>query len=566
MSSLVFYRKWRPQTFADVVGQEHIVRTLLNALATGRVAHAYLFTGPRGTGKTSTARILAKAVNCLATEGRGEPCNRCASCVSFNEGRSLDLVEMDAASNRGIDEIRDLRERAYYVPAEARRKVYIIDEAHGLTGPAANAFLKLLEEPPAHVIFILATTEPHLVISTIASRCQRFDFRRLGAPAIVQRLRHIAEQEGIAVADRGLELIARSATGSLRDAENILEQLVTIYGPEISEEQVREFLGLGHQVWAMALVRHLVHRDLPGGLRLVQEAVAQGADPRQVHRLTMEGLRSLLLVKVGAATTEELPPQEMEELGSLARGMGLEDMAKLVIAFAKADFRLDPYSPLPLEIAFTEALLSVQETAVPTQAPARASASEPVRSHEAPASARSPRGTEASRAAAPAALAASAAAEVEREAATSATPQPVRPERPSVAPVLSSDQRSPVQALSANWKQLVAAAKKRSPLASGLLNSSCHPEEGAEGEIVLVFKYPLHRDKMVERRENLRAVEEAIEELLGMRYRVRCALASSQESPPARQSVQEAAEGQYVDNPLVQEALRMGLRVIEGDN
>ena len=193
MASQVFYRKWRPQTLAEVVGQEPVTRTLANALTTGRVAHAYLFCGPRGTGKTSTGRILAKAVNCLNSQG-GEPCNSCIMCQAINEGRALDLLEIDGASNRGIDEIRDLREKINFAPNSARYKVYIIDEVHMLTEPAFNALLKTLEEPPPHAIFVLATTEVHKIPLTILSRCQRFDFRRLGQAAMVSKLQEICEQ------------------------------------------------------------------------------------------------------------------------------------------------------------------------------------------------------------------------------------------------------------------------------------------------------------------------------------------------------------------------------------
>ncbi|MDD4860112.1 MAG: DNA polymerase III subunit gamma/tau, partial [Dehalococcoidales bacterium] len=225
MSSQVFYRKWRPQTLAEVVGQQAVTQTLLNALAGERVSHAYLFCGPRGTGKTSTGRILAKAINCITNEGKGEPCNTCLLCQSITEGRAMDVIEVDAASNRGIDEIRDLREKVNYAPSQARHKVYIIDEVHMLTKEASNALLKTLEEPPPHVIFILATTEAHKVLPTILSRCQRFDFRRISQTDVVNKLAQVCQTEGIKIEPQSLNLIARTSTGSLRDAENLLQQL-----------------------------------------------------------------------------------------------------------------------------------------------------------------------------------------------------------------------------------------------------------------------------------------------------------------------------------------------------
>ena len=233
--SEVYYRKWRPRTLAEVVGQGPVTKTIRQAVAQGRVAHAYLFCGPRGTGKTSTARILAKAVNCLAPR-EGEPDNECAICQAINEGRALDLIEIDAASNRGIDDIRELSDKIRFSPGEARYKVYIIDEVHMLTEAAFNALLKTLEEPPAHAIFVLATTESHKVPPTVISRCQRFDFRRIPLEVMVEKLRELCRGEGIEAQGEALALIARTARGSLRDAENLLEQAAVSYGSPLSDE------------------------------------------------------------------------------------------------------------------------------------------------------------------------------------------------------------------------------------------------------------------------------------------------------------------------------------------
>jgi DNA polymerase-3 subunit gamma/tau len=243
MASQALYRKWRSQTFDELVGQAHVTHTLMNALKLGRVAHAYLFAGPRGTGKTSMARLLAKAVNCQAEPGLERPCNRCHICTAINEARLLDLIEIDAASNTGVDDIRDLRDKVSFRPAEARIKFYIIDEAHMLSNSAFNALLKTLEEPPDHVIFVLATTEPERIPATITSRCQRFEFKRIKLHEVTDRLAYIIAQEGFTAEPAALEYIARQGGGSMRDAISLLDQLTAYSSQEITLELVRTVLG-----------------------------------------------------------------------------------------------------------------------------------------------------------------------------------------------------------------------------------------------------------------------------------------------------------------------------------
>jgi len=243
MSYLVLARKWRPQLFEEVIGQRHVTQTLQNAISQQRVAHAFLFTGARGVGKTSSARILAKALNC--EKGlRTNPCNECASCQEITHGTSMDVIEIDGASNRGIDEIRELRENVRYTPAKSRYKVYIIDEVHMLTKEAFNALLKTLEEPPPHIVFIFATTEPHKIPATILSRCQRYDFKRIPFREVVESLKWIVEKEGIQISQRGLLSIAQGSEGSLRDAQSLLDQVIAYSGREIRDEDVVEVLGL----------------------------------------------------------------------------------------------------------------------------------------------------------------------------------------------------------------------------------------------------------------------------------------------------------------------------------
>lgn len=356
MTSQVFYRKWRPQTLGEVVGQEHVTKTLLNALATKRVAHAYLFCGPRGTGKTTTGRLLAKAVNCLNNEF-GDPCNTCEMCRAVNEGRAIDLIEIDAASNRGIDDIRDLREKVNFSPNIARYKVYIIDEVHMLTDPAFNALLKTLEEPPSQVIFVLATTEIHKVPLTIISRCQRFDFRRIPRESAVKRLQYICDKEGIQAEPQALTLIAKIATGSLRDAENLLEQMLISYGSEFTLHDVQEELGFIEDVRVSELAKHILTKDVATGLKTINSVRNDGLDLRQFSRQLVEYLREILLVKAGAESALDLSPENIAERKEVGDEVSLQEITKAIKLFSELDFRLDPQSPLPLEIALVDSSL-----------------------------------------------------------------------------------------------------------------------------------------------------------------------------------------------------------------
>ena len=299
------YSTYRSQRFDDLVGQEATTRTLKNAITSGRVAHAYLFTGTRGTGKTSTARILAKAVNCEALED-GEPCNRCAACLSILDASATDLIEIDAASNRGIDEIRDLRDKAKYLPSFFKRKVYIIDEAHQLTPEAFNALLKTLEEPPGHVLFILCTTEAHKLPATIVSRCQRFDFRRLTEADIAGRLEYIAKAEGLNTAADGLQLVALMAHGSMRDAVTMLDQMASAGVATIDEVAVRRQLGLVSGAEMAALLAAAAGGDAAAVLRELDRLCAEGADLRQLTNAFAEMARKAVLISLGAADPAQL--------------------------------------------------------------------------------------------------------------------------------------------------------------------------------------------------------------------------------------------------------------------
>ena len=418
MTSEVLYRKWRPQTFAEVAGQEPITRTLTNALASGKVAHAYLFTGPRGTGKTTSGRLLAKAVNCTDPHD-GEPCNACDSCRLFQEGRALDLIELDAASNRGIDEIRALRDKVGFAPAAARYKLYLVDEVHMLTEPAFNALLKTLEEPPPHAIFVLATTEPHKVPATIASRCQRFDFRRIPLAAIVEVLKRVCREEKVKCPDEGLELIARSATGSLRDALNLLEQLMDYHGRKLTLANVQAGLGLVGDARSGDLARHALEDDLAGGLALIASVRDDGLDLRQFQREVVGHLRNLLLVKAGAEAGLSLTNEQADELKALTAAVGAERILRALKTFGQADLRADPQSSLPLELALADCVLGPAEAEAPAPGPQAIAAGRRAPPRPAPAPARP----------APSRIEAWASAEEE----TSPTPAPAVPKPPPKA-------------------------------------------------------------------------------------------------------------------------------------
>ena len=534
MTSQVFYRKWRPQTLAEVVGQEHVTQTLANALKTGRVAHAYLFCGPRGTGKTSTGRILAKAVNCLEG-GKGEPCNACALCQAVTEGRAMDVMEIDAASNRGIDEIRELRERVRFAPNMARYKVYIIDEVHMLTDPAANALLKTLEEPPPHVMFVLATTEPHKVPPTILSRCQRFDFKRIPQAAIVSRLAGICEQEGISIETSSLNLIARSATGSMRDAENLLEQLVAYYGPQIELHQTQAMLGITGDTRAQELARHIVNRDIAAGLNTINSVTHDGLDLRQFNRELVEYLRRLLLIKAGAE--QAIDPDYIEALSEmriLAERAAMTQLSKAVRLFRGVDLEFDGFSPLPLELALIECALPEEPVSRPAEAkeafvaPQAEEVAEFEKAKEEPVIAAVP---------------------PEEKPATPAKSKKMK-EEPAIAPAPTDAKPATPEKLEifrSRWKDVVSATKGMGSQGNldALLRSACEPVAVDGDTLVLGFYYEFHKEK-IEDPKYRHMVEAKVSEVFGAPYKIRCVLTERKKR-----------------GGLVDAALQMGAKIVD---
>ena len=346
MTSQVYYRKWRPSSFSELAGQEHVSTTLRQSVRLGRISHSYLFCGPRGCGKTTTARIIAKAANCLDLQD-GDPCNTCDVCRAISDGRFMDIIELDAASNRGIDEIRDIRDKVNFAPVQGRRKVYIIDEAHMLTDAASNAFLKTLEEPPEHVIFVLCTTEAHRILPTIISRCQRLDFRRIPSETVFGRLAEIAEAEGVTVEPAALRMVARYASGSLRDAENLLEQLVVSCPDGVTAQQVEKLLGLGSDETALELVKYLLLGNTTASLTAVNQAAWEGSDLRQLHRQASDLLRGFMHLQWGSEDAVDLPEHVQSQLREL---VGKQPPWRIVHAlkiWGAVNMRYDAPSTLP---------------------------------------------------------------------------------------------------------------------------------------------------------------------------------------------------------------------------
>ncbi len=381
MAYLSFALKYRPQRFADVVGQDHVTRTLRNAVASNRLHHAYLFCGPRGTGKTSVARVLAKALNCEHGP-TPDPCGDCAACTAIRDGRALDIVEIDAASNRGIDEIRDLREKVKYSPAESRHKVYILDEVHMLTTEAFNALLKTLEEPPAHAFFVMATTEPHRVPPTIVSRCQRFDFRRIGVPEITSALEDIARKESLAVQPEALAAIARAADGGMRDAESILDQLVAYAGEQIDLATVNDVLGATNVETLTEIIDAIVDESHQGICEILDRLIAEGKDLAQLLDDLMLYARDLSRLALRCeAVGPALSPAAAEAAARQAQALGASRAMAVMthLAEVRQQFRHSAQHGLLLESALLEAATGppaaepqVHAAAVPGAQPAAA--------------------------------------------------------------------------------------------------------------------------------------------------------------------------------------------------
>ena len=500
------YRTWRPALWDEVVGQDHIVQTLKNAIATDRVGHAYLFAGPKGTGKTTSARLLAKGVNCLEESPAKRPCNHCANCLAVNEGRFMDLIEIDAASNTSVDDVRELRDKINFAPSQGRFKVYIIDEVHMLSTSAFNALLKTLEEPPSHVIFILCTTEIHKIPATVLSRCQRHEFRRIPVPVIVEKLKELCKQEKIEIEDDALTLIARQATGSMRDAISLVDQLSSI-SRKINLAIAQDVLGTATNQSVIDLVEASLEGSSGKGLGIIHQALDSGADPRQYARQVVDYLRDLLVIKMDAGKQLELTPEVRATMEGHASRFSLNRLVSMIQAFTSAavELKANWHPGLGLELACAEAL----SPATFSQAEATPQAEQ--QPHQAKPTPKIKSNTTTSEPAA----------------------KPPEMEKPSqlTGPLTFELVRE-------HWEALKRAVKARNTVTSALMNSSRLVD--VDGSTVVInFSSDLLRDKMADE-QNTRMVCSVMSKYFGQDVRLICT--TGEREAPSRSNANDGMQ------------------------
>lgn len=542
--SQALYRKWRSQTFTEVVGQAHVTQTLQNALRDDRVAHAYLFAGPRGTGKTSTARILAKALNCTGPEDQ-RPCDECPNCVAVREARMLDLVEIDAASNNSVDDIRELRDRVSFSPSEGRYRIYIIDEVHMLSASAFNALLKTLEEPPPHARFILATTEAHKIPATVLSRCQRFDFRRIPAAEIAEHLREIVEAEQFQAEPEALLAIARSAQGCMRDAISLLDQMFSYGTSEISLAQVQQVLGGVSAEVVNEFVDVIATSDLPRGLGLVQRLVSDGSSLNEFCSQLVEHLRGVLMLQMAqdAKLLVDIPGDTVRRMEEQARRLEAARTLYAIKRFSEAATELKGgYQPqLPLELALIEA---IQGPAQPISAPAVRAAAQPAAQSAAAPNQPIPPPVAAPAQSAPAQSAPAESAPSQPDttaqpntpAPTSASPAASPPASPPASEVMTApttptqpDPGEPAELdhdgaakLERYWERFLDRVRDRAGHNVRAALRSVRASAVSTHSVALAFGNNEFSRDMVAKPENLKAIAQLLSELLGRQISVEC--------------------------------------------
>jgi len=495
--SQALYRKWRPQTWEEIVGQQHIVQTLRNAVSGGRLAHAYLFAGPRGTGKTTTARLLAKSANCLDPDLTKRPCNRCDHCKAVNENRFLDLIEIDAASQTGVDDVRDLRDKINFTPNQGKYKVYIIDEVHMFSTNAFNALLKTLEEPPPHAIFVLATTEIHKLPATVLSRCQRHEFRRVPVDEIVAQLARIAKTEKINAEPDALTLIARQATGSLRDAISLLDQLAST-GQEITLGLTQTVLGTATSQTVLDLLQAVLERDPAAGLDVLHAALDAGTDARTLARQVVDYLRALMLIQMGNAAQLDLVADARTRAERHAQAFSQADVLRMVRIFntAAGEQRGNWQPALPLELALAESIEALTASPTPPVSPEKKT---PEVSYQ-----DTPSDSKAERSA----------------------PQQVKD---SASAVAGTD--TALVKVTRSWKQVCAAVKLEKNMNLNALLNSCKVLDVKQDKLVLGFSSEILRAK-ADTPEQMEIIRRAVKEIAGMELAIKCVVSNARQPIP----------------------------------
>ncbi len=536
--SQALYRKWRPQKWEDVSDQEHVTQTLRNAVTGDRIGHAYLFSGPRGTGKTSVARLLAKAANCLDETPAERPCNQCQHCLAVNKGSFLDMIEIDAASNNGVDDVRDLREKINFSPNQGKYKVYIIDEVHMLSTPAFNALLKTLEEPPPHAIFILATTEIHKIPATVLSRCQRHEFKRASIEAITMQLKEIAKKEKIPADDEALILIARQATGSFRDAISLLDQMAST-GEKITLKNTHTILGTAASQNVLELVDAIQKNQTGDGLNQIHAALDAGTDPRVLARQIVEYLRSLLLIKMGNPDQANLPKETLDQANQHASVFSSQQILHMIREFntAATDLRGGWQPALSLELALAGVMELPQgkrpqilyQTASTTQAenPTAEKDKNPSTLPAKEVSTTQTKSTSTSE------TKSTSTSQIKNTSTSQAeeNPKEAQPEKDKPVVTASKEKDGDFARLTKEWKKIKLAIKKINVPLEAALNS-CRPKGlnkgiltlGCDSEFVL---------NLASKSDNSDIVKKAIFETLGLDLQVKCVVSKSRQDTPA---------------------------------
>ena len=538
------YRKWRPQDWDEVAAQEHVIQTLRNAVLNDRVAHAYLFAGPRGTGKTTCARLLAKAVNCLEPDLAKRPCNACEHCQLLTAGRFMDLIEIDAASNTSVDDVRDLRDKINFSPSQGRYKVYIIDEVHMLSTAAFNALLKTLEEPPPHAIFILATTEIHKIPATVLSRCQRHEFRRIPLNIIVEHLKKKCETEGIQADDKVFTEIARQATGSLRDAISLLDQLAST-NQKITLEIAQTVLGTATSMRVVEIVSALIQNDSAKGLTQINQALDSGIDPRQLARQIVTYLRNILLYKMGNTNQVDVADEIRTILDNHARQFSMPALLQAIESFNQAAIKeqVNWHPGLGLELAFTS-FLTINPTAKSPDSPQTQEAikapnvqqieqtKKPEQKTSEPKVVDKPVQQKKQK------TITSEKKKEQPEKTLNEEPAPPTQQDATIAPVENGD--ISISLIHTNWNKIKSLVGKHSRHTEGLLNS-CKVAGLKSNSLILGFSTQTLKN-MMDKEGNLNLMMDILEEVTGHPLRVQC-IVTSQEGNPLPEDLEIDQDG-----------------------